>query len=138
MRLLGLLAMAGGALGLALAPPLVAIKYMTGWAIVPEPFWVPAARASLAAAFPAATPAELWTGFGTAYSIALALILGALGALAPWVAWMFVLVFPAALFASGLLLPTTPSGALWLFSLLMALCGYWIARGRGARLVTAA
>lgn len=222
MKLLGLLAMAGGALGLALAPPLVAIKYMTGWAIVPEPFWVPAARAWLAAAFPASTPAELWTGFGTVYSIALILILGGLGALAPhltrgqpraqrvgfwlvlgglvlvlpgdaihswtwhqngltiptpgtnplantayavhmmgmnfimagtltlgitglrrrtlapWLAWMFVLVFPAALFASGLLLPTTPSGALWLFCVLMALCGYWIARGRGARLLGAA
>jgi hypothetical protein len=50
--------------------------------------------------------------------------------LAPWVAWMFALVFPAALLASLLMLPTTPSGALWLFSTLMALCGYHVGRGR--------
>ena len=37
---IGSAAMAGGALGLLLAPIMVIIKYMTGWAIVPEPGWV--------------------------------------------------------------------------------------------------
>ncbi len=55
--------------------------------------------------------------------------------LARWVAWLFLLVFPAALFASLVLLPTTPSGALWLFAVLMGACGYLVARGRGPRLV---
>jgi hypothetical protein len=195
----------------------VAIKYKTGRAIGPEPFWVPAARAWLAAAFPDTTPARLWTGFGTGYSVALllmltgvlalgrylkgrtraqqagywlltgglalvlpgdaihtwtwhqnglavptpgsnpvantayaahmmgmnlvmvgSLVLGATAlrrrTLAPWVGWMFALMFPGALLASLALLPTTPSGALWIFSLLMGACGYLTARGRASRL----
>jgi hypothetical protein len=205
--------MAGAASALALAPAMVAIKYMTGWAIIPEPFWVPAVKAWLAATFPAATPAELWTGFGTGYSVALLSMLGGLLGMAPqlkgtrraqqagywlltaglalvlpgdaihswtwhqngltiptpgsnpiantayaahmmgmnfvmlgslllggtilrrrtaarWVGWMLVLVCPAAIFASVSLLPTTPSGALWLFNVLMIACGYLVARGR--------
>jgi hypothetical protein len=54
--------------------------------------------------------------------------------LAPWVGWMFALMFPGALLASLALLPTTPSGALWIFSLLMGACGYLTARGRASRL----
>jgi hypothetical protein len=50
-----------------------------------------------------------------------------------WLACMLVLVFPAALFASLVLLPTTPSGALWLFSLLVGVCGYLAARGHASR-----
>jgi hypothetical protein len=205
--------MLGGAGALLLGPVMVAIKYMTGWAVVPEPFWVPAAKAWLQTTFPAKTPPELWVGFGTAYSVALllmgvglvavgpslrgrtgfqrtgywlvvgglalvlpgdaihswtwhqdglatptpgthplantayaahmmgmnlvmagSLLLGATalrrGTLAPWVAWMFVLVFPAALLASITVLPTTPGGALWLFSILIGLCGGFVARGR--------
>ncbi len=57
---------------------------MTGWAIVPAPFWVPAAEAMLAAAFPSATPAELWMGFGTVYSAGLTLLLAGLVGLAPY------------------------------------------------------
>ena len=212
--------MLGGALALALAPLLVAVKYMTGWAIIPEPFWVPAVRDALADIFPTATPAALWMGFGTAYSAALLMMTCGLVVLAPqlqgrtraqragywlvlsglalvlpgdaihswtwhqngltiptpgtnpvantayaahmmgmnlvmagslvigitalrrrtltrWVAWLFALVFPAALFASLVLLPTTPSGALWLFSILMGLCGYRLARGRRSELVAA-
>lgn len=213
LRWIGYLTMLGGGLALLLAPPMVTIKYMTGWAIIPEPFWVPTVKAWLAATFASATPAELWMGFGTGYSIALLLMLGGLVALAPnlkgrtgvqrggywllvgglalvlpgdtihswtwhqhgltiptpgsnptantayaahmmgmnfmmlgsfllgaaalrgrtlarWLAWMFALVFPAALLASLTVLPTTPSGALWLFSVLMGLCGYLVARGR--------
>jgi hypothetical protein len=57
--------------------------------------------------------------------------------LAPWLAWSFVLVFPSAVVASLTALPTTPSGALWLFSLMMAVCGYCLATGRRTRLVAA-
>jgi len=211
-RPFGYAALLGSTLALLLTPAMVAIKYMTGWAIIPEPFWVPAARATLAAAFGTSTPAELWTAFGTAYSIALLLMFGGLVALAPtlqgragvqrsgfwllvgglalvlpgdaihswtwhqhgltvptpgtnpvantayathmmgmnfvmvgslvlgvaalrqrslarWVAWMFVLVFPGALLASISLLPTTPSGALWLLNVLVGLCGYMVVRG---------
>jgi hypothetical protein len=128
---IGFLAMVGGAATLLLAPFMVAIKYMTGWRIIPEPFWVPGFRAWLAATFPGATPAELWQHFGTGYSVALAaMLIGVIG-LAP--------VFKGRtraqragywLVAVGLaaLLPTTPSGALWLFSVLVAACGYRVVR----------
>jgi hypothetical protein len=212
----GALAMLGGACAVLLAPPMVAIKYMTGWAVVPEPFWIPAAKAWFGATFAGATPVELWVAFGTAYSIALAAILGGLVALAPafqgrtraqragywlmvaglalvlpgdaihtwtwhqngltvptpgtnliantayaahmmgmnifmvgclllgvtalrrgtlvrWVVWMLVLVFPAAVLASVTVLPTTPSGALWLFGVLMVCSGFQVARGRSVR-----
>ena len=212
-RWIGSLTLAGGIITLALAPLLVAIKYMTGWAVVPEPFWVPGVRGWLAEAFPAATPAVLWMAFGSGYSIALLLLLGGFVALSPllegrtgiqrsgywmvagglalvlpgdaihswtwhqngltvptpgtnptantayaahmmgmnfimlgtlllgssalrhgtlarWLAWLFALVFPAALLASLTFLPTTPSGALWLFCVAMGLCGWQVARGR--------
>jgi hypothetical protein len=45
--------------------------------------------------------------------------------LAPWLAWSFLLVFTAAALASITFLPTTPSGALWLLSGTVGLCGYW-------------
>jgi hypothetical protein len=57
--------------------------------------------------------------------------------LARWLAWSLVLIFPSAVVASVTLLPTTPSGALWLFSLVMIACGYLLATGRHERLVTA-
>jgi hypothetical protein len=209
------MALLGGAIALALAPVMVAIKYMTGWAIIPEPPWVPTVTSALTATFPGATPAELWTSFGTFYSVGLGcMLVGLLGlapklrgrttgqqagywliagglalvlpgdaihswtwhqngltvptpgtnplantayavhmmgmnfvmlgslllgvtalrraTLAPVVAWLFALVFPAALLASLVLLPTTPSGALWLLSVLMVVYGYRVARG-GAR-----
>jgi hypothetical protein len=44
--------------------------------------------------------------------------------LAPWLAWSCVAVFPAAVAASITLLPTTPSGALWWFSLMTIACGW--------------
>ena len=82
-RWIGYLTLVGGVMAVALAPPMVAIKYMTGWAVIPEPFWVPAGKAWLAATFPGKTPPELWTSFGTGYSVALLLMLGGLLALAP-------------------------------------------------------
>lgn len=63
---------------------------------------------------------------------------GALGLLlAPWLAWSFLLVFPSAVVASTTVLPTTPSGALWLFSVVMIACGYFRSAGRYERLAAA-
>jgi hypothetical protein len=218
---LGYAAMAGGVLGLVLAPVMVVIKYMTGWAVIPEPIWVGAARHALGALFEFATPPGLWMAYGSIYTLALALMLaGLLGLsgqmrdaqgrlqtrgywillaglcmvipgdaihtwtwhqnglttptpgtnpiantayavhmmgmnfvmagsmtvgvsavrrkfLAPWLAWSFVLIFPSAVVASTTVLPTTPSGALWLFSVMMIACGYFLAAGKYNRLVAA-
>ena len=43
----GYSAIVGGIMGLLLAPVMVIIKYMTGWAIIPEPMWVRAAQEAL-------------------------------------------------------------------------------------------
>ena len=218
-RRLGFLAMIGGILGVALAPVMVIIKYMTGWAIVPKPAWVDPARETLGGLLTFARPQELWTVYGTAYTVALILsFIGLLGLidhlrshyrrvpikgllvvvaglllvisgdavhswtwhqnglltpapgtnpvantayavhmmgmnlvmlgsmwsgvvahrrqlLAPWLAWAFMLVFPGALLASLVLLPTTPSGALWWFSVVITVAGYFLATGQDERLV---
>lgn len=217
----GYLAMVGGALGLLLAPVMVIIKYMTGWAVIPEPGWVAGGQAALGGLLTFAPPTELWTWYGTIYTLALVLMtlglaalwrrLGAGGVrppafgfwlvlvglglvipsdaihswtwhqnglttptpgtnplantayavhmmgmnlvmlgsiaigvsarrrrtLAPWLAWAFLLIFPSALLASVTLLPTTPSGALWLFSGVMIACGWCLATGNARRLVSA-
>lgn len=216
-RWIGYGAMLGGIAALVLAPLMVAIKYMTGWAIIPEPFWVPAVEGWLAAIFPRTSAPALWAAFGTAWSIALLLMLiGLVGlrshlegrtwdqkigywlltgglllvlpgdathswtwhqngltvptpgtnplantayavhmmgmnfvmagslllgvtalrrrTLARWTAVALALVFPSAVLASISLLPTTPSGALWLFSLLMIACGWLVGSGRASRL----
>lgn len=57
--------------------------------------------------------------------------------LAPWLAWLFVLIFPSAVVASITVLPTTPSGALWLFSVMMMVCGYLLGTGQRDRLAAA-
>lgn len=54
--------------------------------------------------------------------------------LAPWAAWAFVGTLPAAILATVTLLPTTPSGALWLFSAVMLVAGYFVATGQARRL----
>jgi hypothetical protein len=214
----GYAAFAGGLLGLLLAPILVTVKYMTGWAVIPAPGWVGAVRTALEGLFGFASPAGLWMAFGSGYTAALLLMLAGLLGLSPamrdgagrlrtrgywilitglcavipgdaihtwtwhqdglgvptpgtnpvantayavhmmgmnvlivgsmmvgvsalrrrflarWLAWAFVLVFPSAVLASTTLLPTTPSGALWLFCLLMITCGYLIATGQRHRL----
>ena len=48
----------------------------------------------------------------------------------PWIAWLFVLLFPSAVLASISFLPTTPSGALWLYCVMMIAYGYAIVTGR--------
>jgi hypothetical protein len=215
----GYLAMAGGALALVLAPVMVIVKYMTGWAVVPEPMWVATARDALGGLLQFAAPPGLWMAYGTAYTVALSfMLIGLLGLsgpmrdasgrlhsrgywivvaglclvipgdaihtwtwhqnglttptpgtnpvantayavhmmgmnfvmagsltvgvsalrrkfLAPWLAWSFLLVFPSAVVASTTMLPTTPSGALWLFSVMMIASGYFLATGRADRLV---
>jgi hypothetical protein len=217
----GYAAMAGGGLGMLLAPIMVIIKYMTGWAIIPEPMWVGPAQEALGGLLQFATPAGLWMAYGSAYTLALLLMLvGFVGLcgksrdargrlhtrgywivvaglcmvipgdaihtwtwhqhglltptpgtnpvantayavhmmgmnfvmvgattvgvaalrrrfLAPWLAWTFVLIFPSAVLASVSVLPTTPSGALWLFSLLMVACGYFLATRKYDRLIAA-
>jgi hypothetical protein len=217
---IGYLAMAGGTMGLLLAPVMVIIKYMTGWAVIPQPIWVDAARDALGGLLQFATPPGLWMAYGAAYTVALVFMLvGLVGLsgqmrdaqgrlhtkgywilvlglclvipgdaihtwtwhqyglttptpgsnpvantayavhmmgmnfimvgsmivgvsalrrkfLAPWLAWSFVLIFPSAVAASTTILPTTPSGALWLFSVMMIASGYLLATGRYNRLVT--
>ncbi len=218
-RYLGYAAIAGGAMGLLLAPVMVIVKSMTGWAVIPEPGWVDSAQAALGALLTFATPPGLWMAYGSAYTLALLLMLvGLIGLsglmrdsegrlaskgywillagllmvipgdaihtwtwhqdglttptpgtnllantayavhmmgmnfimvgsmtigvsalrrkfLVPWLAWSFVLIFPSAVAASITVLPTTPGGALWLFSAVMLACGYFIATGQPHRLV---
>jgi hypothetical protein len=218
---IGYIAMTGGALGLLLAPVMVIIKYMTGWAIIPEPIWVRPVQEALGSLLRFAAPPGLWMAYGSVYTVALLLMLvGLIGLsgqmrdaqgrlltkgywivlvglcmvipgdafhtwtwhqnglatptpgtnpvantayavhmmgmnfvmvgalivgvsalrrkfLAPWLAWCFILIFPSALVASITILPTTPSGALWLFSLMMMACGYFLATGKYNRLVPA-
>lgn len=218
----GYVAMAGGAMSLLLAPVMVIIKYMTGWAIVPEPIWVGATQNALGGLLQFSTPPGLWMAYGSAYTLALLLMLAGFVALsrrsrdaegrlhtkgywivlvglcmvipgdaihtwtwhqnglttptpgtnpvantayavhmmgmnfvmagaltvgisalrrrflAPWLAWTFVLIFPAAVVASITVLPTTPSGALWLFSVMMVACGYFLVTGKDHRLIPSA
>lgn len=218
---IGYVAIAGGAMGLLLAPVMVVIKYMTGWAVVPEPAWVNAAQNALGGLLQFASPPGLWMAYGSAYTLALLLMLAGLVGLsgqmrdaqgrlqtkgywiilaglcmvipgdaihtwtwhqnglttptpgtnplantayavhmmgmnfimigsmwvgvsalrrkflARWLAWSFVLVFPSAAVASITILPTTPSGALWLFCVMMMACGYFLATGKYNRLVAA-
>jgi hypothetical protein len=57
--------------------------------------------------------------------------------LVPWLGWSFVLILPSAVVASVAVLPTTPSGALWWFCVLMVACGYGLATDRSYKLVAA-
>lgn len=50
--------------------------------------------------------------------------------LVPWLAWLFLMVAPSAVLMSVTLLPTTPSGALALFSVGMIALGYSFAVGK--------
>ena len=208
MRLIGLTTIVGGVLGFLLAPFLVMVKYLTGWAIIPEPAWIGMVKPALGALLTFGTPVKLWVVYGVMYTAALVLMFGGVIALvreikartgrvqpkslwivvvglclvivgdaihtltwhqnglttptpgtnpiantayavhmmgmnfvivgslatgiiglrkrilAPWLAWLFLLVTPSAVLMSVTVLPTTPSGALALFSLGMIALGY--------------
>lgn len=212
--MIGPATMAGGVLGVVLAPILVAVKYRTGWAVIPEPFWIAPASPLLGPLLAFGSPVQLWVVYGSLYTIALLLMLAGLLTLTtrmrprwpgrrpwgPWLlagglivviagdavhtatwhqhgltiptpgtnpvansgyaahmmgmnvllvgslmtgltalrhgllprglAWLFVLVAPSAVIVSLTLLPTSPSGGLWLFSVTMIVVGALLPRGR--------
>ena len=206
--------MVGGILGVVLAPIMVNIKYLTGWAVVPEPSWIALMRPLLDPVMTSTTPVRLWVIFGTVYSVALVLMFCGLVALsreikqrtdrsslaglwvlmagmalviagdtvhtATWhqngltiptpgtnpvantgyavhmmgmnivlvgavmtgisglrrkilaasVSWLFIAIAPAAVIVSLTVLPTSPSGGLWLYSVLMIVVGRRVAESR--------
>jgi hypothetical protein len=220
-EMLGAATVVGGVLGVVLAPIMVAIKYLTGWAVIPEPFWIALASPMLGPILAFGSPARLWVVYGSLYSIALLLMLAGLFALItlmrsrcpgqrPWglwllaggltlvlggdathtltwhqhgltiptpgtnpiantgyaihmmgmnvmlvgslmtgisalrkqwlprsLAWLFALVAPGAVLISLSLLPTSPSGGLWMFSATMIVVGAMLRRGQAPRLAAA-
>ena len=210
----GAAAIVGGALGVLVGPVMVIVKYLTGWAIVPEPAWISAAKPALGSILSFATPVGLWVFYGRIYTAALLLMLAGIVALALqirartgrvrplglWVliaglclvipgdavhtatwhaerphgsdarnesrrqhglrdphdgdelrsrgrgddrhlgaaegdapaclAWLLLLVTPFAVGLSLTILPTTPGGALWMFSFLMIAVGCSLVFGR--------
>ena len=79
-RTLGYLGVLGGGLCLALAPVMVTIKYMTGWAIIPAPDWVEPFRSDLGGFLTFDTPPRLWTVYGSVFTAGLMMVLlGLLG-----------------------------------------------------------
>jgi hypothetical protein len=72
---IGYVAMVGGALGVLLAPVLVIIRYMTGWAVIPRPFWVETTQQALGSLLQFTTPVGLWMIYGSVYTVALVCML---------------------------------------------------------------
>jgi hypothetical protein len=216
-RAAGIAAIAGGAMGIVLAPVMVAVKYMTGWAVIPEPSWIGVVRPAMGELLTFTTPVGLWVVYGRLYTAALLLMLAGVVAFAletrdpagrvrprglwvlmigfcmvilgdavhtatwhqngltvptpgtnpvantgyavhmmgmnlvlvgsvmtgvsalrrrifpRWLAWLFVLVAPSAVALSLTLLPTSPSGGLWMFSGTMVAFGLLLLSGRRAR-----
>jgi hypothetical protein len=210
--MLGAATVVGGVLGVVLAPIMVAIKYLTGWAVIPEPFWIAPAAPMLSRMLAFGSPAQLWVLYGSFYTVALLLMLAGLLSLItqlrhhwpgqkPWglwllvggltvviggdavhtltwhqhgltvptpgtnpiantgyavhmmgmnvmlagslitglaalrkhflprsLAWLFVSVAPSAVVISLTLLPTSPSGGLWMFSATMIVFGARLSR----------
>lgn len=220
-RIAGTAATLGGVMGVLLAPILVIVKYMTGWAIIPEPSWIAVVKPSLDGLLSMATPVGLWVVYGSLYTVALLLMFAGLLALAmrtkertgrvqpwglwvlmaglflvivgdavhtatwhqngltiptpgtnpvantgyavhmmgmnlvivgalmtgvaalrrrllaTWLAWFFILIPPSIIALSLTLLPTTPSGGLWVFSVLMIALGWSLRSGRPPYLAAA-
>ena len=63
-RLKAYAVIAGGLVGVRLAPIVGIIMYMAGWSIVPEPGWIDAVFPSIASLFSIGTPLELWMVYG--------------------------------------------------------------------------
>jgi hypothetical protein len=210
----GIASIAGGILGVMLAPIMVMVKYLTGWSVIPEPGWIDIVQPAFGSMLTFASPPVMWVVYGGIYTIALLLMLTGLlplwkkiktsrnrtlkigywifitglcliipgdavhtmtwhqngltkptpgtnpvantgyavammgmnfiligslmfgitavikKILAPWLAWSFILITPSAILLSLTLLPTTPSGGLWFFSLIMIILGYNFASGR--------
>lgn len=74
--------MTGGTLALLLAPIMVIIKYMTGWNIIPEPQWINPISSYLEPLFSFAPATQLWTFYGSLYSIALFMMISGF-----WLLW---------------------------------------------------
>jgi hypothetical protein len=53
--------------------------------------------------------------------------------IAPWQSLFLIMVFPSAIVISTTLLPTTPSGGLWIFSFMLVAFGFSILSSRGLR-----
>lgn len=70
----GYAALIGGFLAIVLAPIMVIIKYMTGWSIVPQPFWIDKIVPSIQSLFSFGTPVELWFSYGLVFTIAMLLM----------------------------------------------------------------
>lgn len=220
-EMIGAATVVGGVLGVVLAPIMVAVKYLTGWAVIPEPSWIARTAPLLGPILAFGSPARLWVVYGSLYTIALLLMLAGLLTLIthmrprwpgrrPWglwllagglavvivgdavhtatwhhhgltiptpgtnpiantgyaahmmgmnvmlvgslmtgvsalrhrllprgLAWLFVMVAPSAVAMSLTLLPTSPSGGLWLFSVTMIVVGAILGRGRAPRLAAA-
>lgn len=216
-RTAGTAAIIGGVMGVVLGPMMVVVKYMTGWAIIPEPSWIAVVRPALGALLTFSTPVDMWIVYGTLYTVALSLMFGGLVALvlelkertgrvqpagvwvlmlglvmviggdavhtatwhqngltmptpgtnpvantgyavhmmgmnlvlagslmtgisalrrrllAPWLARFFVLLPASIVVLSLTLLPTTPSGGLWMFSVMMILVGHSLRSGHPIR-----
>src|SRR5512134_3619805 len=81
-RVAGIVAIAGGALGVLLGPVMVIVRYMTGWSVVPEPAWVSVLRPALGEWLTFASPVGLWVFYGRLYTVALVLMLAGLVPLA--------------------------------------------------------
>lgn len=74
--------MIGGILAILLAPVMVIIKYMTGWSIIPEPSWIEPVSSFLAPILSFAPAPELWSFYGSFYSLALLLMISGF-----WLLW---------------------------------------------------
>jgi hypothetical protein len=219
-RAAGTAAIIGGVMGVALGPMMVMVKYLTGWAIIPEPSWIAVVRTALGALLTFSTPVGMWIVYGTLYTIALLLMFAGVVALvlqlrermgrvqpvgfwilmiglamviggdavhtatwhqngltiptpgtnpvantgyavhmmgmnlvlagslmtgisalrrrllAPWLARFFVLLPASIVVLSLTLLPTTPSGGLWMFSVMMIVVGLSLRSGQPACLAS--
>ena len=82
--------MIGGILAMLLAPIMVIIKYMTGWNIIPEPSWIEPVSGFLSPILSFAPAQELWSFYGTFYSLALLMMISGI-----WLLWKPLRLIPS-------------------------------------------